>query len=329
MNKPFLSPRRRFSVVTILLLVLSSVHRVAGVDALLLQDTYVDNGTTGKPAINATNYGSGGDLRVFKGYGRLGRTFLKFSLDSLPPDTAATDITEARLLFWANTNTTLPGAITITPVTSAWDELTLKDNTSGTLTFGAPQLAELPVSSSGNFISIDVTELVKAWLNGTLTNEGIEIQAAASTTFLNIAFDSKESTQTSHEPRLQVSLSKIGPVGPAGPQGPQGLEGVQGLPGPAGATGPEGAAGAQGPAGVAGAQGPAGEPGAMGPRGETGLAGAAGAAGPQGLTGSQGPAGPKGDTGPAGPQGPAGVYPTRLAPQGDLSMGEFTQGPTP
>jgi hypothetical protein len=47
-----------------------------------------------------------------------------------------------------------------------------------------------------------------------LVKEGIEVEASPRTTFLNLAFDSKESNQTSHEPRLEISLSKIGPIGP-------------------------------------------------------------------------------------------------------------------
>jgi hypothetical protein len=51
--------------------------------------------------------------------------------------------------------------------------------------------------------------------------------------------------------------------------------------------------------------------------------------GPQGI---QGEPGVQGEAGPAGPQGIQGIpgsWPTRLEPQGDLSMGEFTQGYTP
>jgi hypothetical protein len=44
------------------------------------------------------------------------------------------------------------------------------------------------------------------------------------------------------------------------------------------------------------------------------------------VTGGQGPAGA---TGPQGFQGPPGPVLTRVEAQGDLSMGEFTQGPTP
>jgi hypothetical protein len=281
--------------------------RVRGVEALLLQDTYVDNGTTGGKPYNS-NFGDAMDLRVFKGNGRVARAFVKFTLATLPPGTSATDIVQARLRLWVNDSSTAAGTITLSPVTSAWDEYTLKDNTSGALTFGNPRLLELPVSSLSTFVSIDVTDWVKAWLGGTLANEGIEIEPGAATTLMDLAFDSKESNQTSHEPRLEVSLSRIGPAGPPGPHG---------VAGPTGPTGPAGAKGDVGPVGMTGPQGAAGIPGATG------------AAGPPGPEGIAGPIGGTGPQGPSGPAGPPAVWPTRIAPQGDLSMGEFTQGPIP
>lgn len=379
------SPRAIAFVLLFLAFVLAA-PRTHAVEALLLQDTYVDNGTTGgKPPPNASNYGSGLDLRVFKGNGRIGRTFLKFTLATLPPGTLPSDVSHARLRFWVNSNSTIAGAITLSPVTTAWDEYLLKDNTTGSLTFGAPKLSELAVSSVNNFISIDVTDWVKAWLAGTLVNQGIAVEPSAATSTLNLAFDSKESDLTSHEPRLEISLSRIGPVGPIGPIGPQGVAGASGASGP---VGPAGAAGATGPAGPAGAQGlpgtdgarwlsasgaPAPELGALsdyyldlatgdvwkksanaqgtviwtaqgnirgvqgpagidGPAGPAGAAGPPGPQGPAGLAGSAGPAGQPGapgPQGPAGPPGPAAVWPTRILPQGDLSMGEFTQGSLP
>jgi hypothetical protein len=383
MNKTL--PRRATATAFILLAVFSILPHADAVEALLLQDTYVDSGTTGgKPPPNASNYGSGMDLRVFKGNGRVGRTFLKFSLATLPPNIAASDVTHARLRFWVNGNSTVAGSITLTPVTSAWDEYTLKDTTTGSLTLGAPKLSELPVMSVSNFVSIDVTDWVKAWLNGSLVNEGIEVEASAATTLLNLAFDSKESNQTSHEPRLEVSLSRIGPLGPIGPigsQGPQGVAGPQGLAGPRGTSGLDGVAGPTGPQGIRGTDGTrwfssGGTPadslgvisdhyldttngdiwkkvsneagtlwalqgnirGAQGTAGAEGPAGGVGPIGPQGPPGLQGPiglpglSGAAGETGPQGlmgPPGPAGVWPARILPHGDLSMGEFTQGSPP
>jgi hypothetical protein len=434
MNKTF--PRRRSATLAaILLLFLLAVQKVAAVDALLLQETYVDN-------TKATlNYGTSADLRVLKSGSQSIRAFLKFSLSTLPPGTIAGDIEQARLRFWVNSTSTVMGAITLTPVTSAWSELTLTNNTSASLTFGLPKYTNLTVSSKGNFVSIDVTAWVQAWLAGTLANEGFVIETGTASTSLNLYFDSKESALTSHEPQLEISLlgppGVEGPQGPAGPQGPQGL---QGLTGPAGATGPAGPEGPAGTTGAAGPTGPQGIPGMAGPaftsgesipisegidgdyhlvpstgqlykktggvwdvlliikgasilhgavdpvngteetpgdgnagdfyintathrlfgpknppfwgpgisllgpagpagvKGDQGDAGIAGAIGPQGPQGEpglagpigpQGPIGPAGDLGPMGPIGPAGPPLTRVEPQGDLSMGEFTQEPTP
>jgi hypothetical protein len=383
MNKTL--PRRATITALILLATLFILPDAAAIDALLLQDTYVDSGTTGgKPPPNASNYGSGMDLRVFKGNGRVGRTFVKFSLATIPPGTLASDVAHARLRFWVNANSTVAGSITLSPVTSAWDEYTLKDTTTSSLTFGAPKLSELPVTSVSNFVSIDVTEWVKAWLNGGLVNEGIEIEASGTTTSLNLAFDSKESNQTSHEPRLEIALSRVGPPGPQGLKGtigvagPPGATGPVGPPGTAGPTGLTGAAGPQGIAGtdgtkwfsasgtpaesvgqlsdyyvdlstgdvwqkasnvegsmwvlrgnIRGAQGPAGLDGPAGAPGLAGVPGPAGIQGTAGPAGSAGPEGAAGAQGPAGPAGPAAIWPTHILPQGDLAMGEFTQGSLP
>src|SRR4051812_29733003 len=246
-----------FALIAFAFLSIAPVMRA--VEALLLQDTYVDNGTSGgKPPPNGSNYGAGIDLRVFKGNGRIGRTFLKFSLATLPPGTLSSDVSHARLRLWVNGNSTVAGAVTLSPVTAGWDEYVLKDNSTGALTFGSPKLSELAVSSMNNFISIDVTTLVKAWLDGSLPNEGIQIEASSTTTFLNLAFDSKESDQTSHEPRLEVSLTRIGPAGPQGLPGTPGILGPAGPPGATGSTGPVGPAGSQGPQGPQGIAGPAG-----------------------------------------------------------------------
>jgi hypothetical protein len=376
-------PRCAVIIGVLLSLTLTS-HRARAVEALLLQDTYVDNGTQGGKPANAANYGSAMDLRVFKANGRIGRIFLKFSLSTLPPGTAANDVAHARLRFWVNGNSTTVGAITLTPVTSAWDEYALKDNSTGTLSFGSPTLSGLSVTSTNNFVSIDVTDWVKAWVAGTLANEGIEIEASATATSLDLSFDSKESNQTSHEPRLEVSLSRTGPAGPQGVPGVPGIPGppgVPGVPGSIGLTGPAGSQGSPGPQGIAGPagtkwfssagapaqalgdlldycldvtsgdvwqkitsegtpqwslqgnirglQGPSGENGAAGDIGPIGPMGVAGPLGPIGPAGPTGPAGPSGEAGPQGPAGPAAVWPARIAPQGDLAMGEFTQGPPP
>jgi hypothetical protein len=270
------------SVAAITLLTMYTTAHLHAVEALLLQDAYVDNKNNG-------NFGSNGNLRVTKSGNQVCRSFLKFSLATLPAGITATNVTQARLRLWVGSNSNTLGSIIMSPVTSAWDEMTITSSTSGALTLGSPKLSELPINSNSDFVSVDVTAWVKAWISGSLVNEGFEIDPSL-TGALNLYFDSKESTQTSHEPRLEIELNTIGPQGPPGPAGPPGQTGATG---PSGSTGP---AGSEGPAGPAGAQGP---PGAIGP------------------------------AGPQGQQGPPGPAPTHIEPQGDISMGDFTQGTPP
>lgn len=265
---------RPFVVPLIILAACFAAQKAAAIDGLLLQDTYVNSSNV------TANYGTSGDLRVyFNEFGSIGiggggavpsmRALLKFSIATLPPGTTATDVSQARLTLWVNSSSTATGSITLTPVTSAWDELTLTDRDN--LSFGSPTYWDLPIDSIGQFVSIDVTDWVQGWLAGTLVNEGFVIEPGENGSNLDLSFDSKESTQTSHEPRLEIVLA--GPAGPQGPQGSQGPPGPQGSPGPAGPTGPAGAtgpAGPQGPAGSQGVQGPAGSPGATGPQGPQG-----------------------------------------------------------
>src|SRR6266404_2486276 len=251
-----------------------AVPSAAGLDALLLQDAYVDNGT---PFQTFLNYGSSGDLRVFKNGTRSMRSLLKFSLETLPPGATAANVTQARLRLWVNSNTQTLGSISMMPITSPWDELTIRNINAGGLTFGLPRLIGLPINSSSDFVSIDVTGWVKAWIAGSLVNEGFQIEANTAATTLDLYFDSKEATQTSHEPRLEITLDSIGPQGPVGPQGSMGSIGPMGPQGPVGPIGLTGAQGPVGPGGVAGATGvegpigPIGPPGLVGPPGPPGL----------------------------------------------------------
>jgi hypothetical protein len=299
--------RRRLMPVAALLFI-STISNMSAAEALLLQDTYVDNGPNPNAAPARTNYGNSGDLRVSKSGNRITRSFLQFTLATLPPGITAANITQARLRLWVNGGTTTLGSLTLTPITSVWDELTITNNNAAGLTFGLPRISEIPIAGSSDFVSVDVTDWVRGWLGGTLVNQGFAIETSAATTNLDLYFDSKESTQTSHEPRLEIVLSTVGPQGPTGPQGAAGAQGVAGPVGPIGQTGVPGAQGISGPAGPAGP------------------AGAAGAQGPPGTVGVAGPSGPQGLQGPAGPPG---VSPTHITPQGDLSMGDFTHGTPP
>ena len=205
-------PRSFFPVIRIgfisLAIFVSTSRHAAGVEALLTQDTYIDSNTTGDPAPDQSNYGAASDLRVFKGNGKTGSAFLKFNLETLPPKTTGADVTQARLRLWVNANTTAVGSIALRPVTTKWDEYKLTDRSARELTFAPSALTDLAIEAINSFVSIDVTEWVKAWLDGKLLNEGILIEAGGDTDLLDLWFDSKESNQTSHEARLEITLRR-------------------------------------------------------------------------------------------------------------------------
>ncbi len=202
--------------------------------------------------------------------------YARFDLSSLPPLSPDASVLKATLRLWVS-SVTRAGQIDIAPVLEPWDEATL--NGAGAPAAGPPAASfTVAASDRSRYLTVDVTKLVRNWVDGSLKNDGI-VFSADSVTPAIVAFDSKENTLTSHPMEIEVSLSSTGPQGPEGPEGPAGPEGPQGPAGPQGATGAAGATGAQGPQGATGPQGPAGAMGAQGP------------------TGPQGPQGPRGVSG--------------------------------
>jgi collagen type VII alpha len=106
----------------------------------------------------------------------------------------------------------------------------------------------VPVSKTG-CLSLNLTSTVQAWLNGTLTNNGIALVPTPGSP-IAVSFDSKENLFTSHTAQLTTVLMSVGPQGVQGPTGPQGPAGPQGPQGATGASGAMGAPGVPGPAGI-------------------------------------------------------------------------------
>ncbi len=248
--------------------------------------------------------------------------FLQFDMGTLPIGTIGTKVAKATLTVWVN-KTDVAGALDVRAVTNAWTEAGLATGTPPGV--GSSVVATTPVSDTGRYVSFDISELVKTWIDYPSQNFGVNIAASAADPVAVVAIDSKENTLTGHTARLDISLEPVGPVGATGatgPAGPAGAQGIAGAPGAKGDKGDTGVAGVKGDkgdkgdTGVAGIQGVAGAAGAKGDKGDTGLAGAQGAAGAKGDKGDAGAAGvqggagakgDKGDTGVAGAQGVAGA----------------------
>src|SRR5436190_1073020 len=254
--------------------------------------TLTDDAYTSSQAQN-TNNGTATSLTVAQLPGKKGavttqNSYLKFKLtSSLPLGTTAANVAKATLKVYV-TSADIGSSLNVMRVNGSWDEGTITD-TSGNLLMLLPEVSGVTVTKANSFVVVDLTQLVKDWLSGVQPNNGIALTAGANPS--QITFDSKENNQTSHEPRLEITLVNQGPQGQQGTQGAKGdtgEAGAQGLQGAKGETGAIGPAGPQGAKGETGTQGPQGN---AGPQGAPGVKGDTGALGPQGATGPQGPPG--------------------------------------
>jgi hypothetical protein len=229
-------------------------------------------------------------------------TYIRFDLTKFPADLTVANIQKASLTLFAN-SVERGGTFWVCKVetqTTAWTEGSINGNNAPPCDPAFSNLIPVAVApaNQGDYLVVDITPIVASWFpNPSANNNGIALLSVCpsgfacadpSTSNLNVSFDSKENTDTSHDPRLDIILTATGATGAQGPTGPVGPVGPSGPAGPAGPQGLQGASGAPGPIG------------ATGPAGPQGMPGPAGLIGPQGVMGLQGPAGP---TGPAGSGG--------------------------
>ena len=181
---------------------------------------------------------------------------LRFDTSALPAGMTADKLVKANLLLHVN-RVGVPGSFEVQPAYSSWSE-------SGT-TAGSPPTLGGPgsgvgfaVATANQYVSVDITAMVKQWLNNPGANFGVALAAAAATPGAQAFFDSKENTATGHSAMVDVVLADQGPRGLPGAKGDKGDKGDTGPTGATGATGARGATGPQGPQGIQGIQGPAG-----------------------------------------------------------------------
>jgi len=182
------------------------------------------------------NFGAALSLLVQGAAAKTAVTFLRFDLSTLPPGTRGSDVAKAFLKLWVSSVTTA-GMFDVHTVRGGWTEHAITAATAPPP--GRDEIAGIPVTlqDKSSFVIVDLTELVHDWLDRVLENNGIVLLPNAAG--ISVAFDSKENTATSHEPRLEIILKGAGSEGPPGPRGPAG---------PAGPPGPQGSAGPPGPA---------------------------------------------------------------------------------
>jgi hypothetical protein len=188
----------------------------------------------------ATNYGTAATLNVESASQT---AYIRFDLSAIPAGYTGANIAQASLKLYVNAVSTM-GSFNVNYVDGAWSESTITSNLLPAMGTTIASNVSLPKSNAHDYIVINITSALAAWLDGTQANDGIALVANSP---LSCSFDSKENTGTSHAPELDIVFLGNGAQGPAGPQGSKGPQGTQGVSGPIGLSGPQGVAG---PAGI-------------------------------------------------------------------------------
>jgi hypothetical protein len=173
------------------LLLLSMLGLFTGAHAQLAPsgDSYTN---TADPT---TNYGAKTTLDVESSQ----TTYIQFNLSSIPAGYTSSDITQATLKLYVNAVTTA-GSFNVDYVNGTWTESTITADKAPAL--GTTIAASIPLTTAdkNQYILINVTAAVQAWLSGT-ANDGI---ALVGNSPVNASFDSKENTTTSHPAELDI-----------------------------------------------------------------------------------------------------------------------------
>jgi hypothetical protein len=141
-----------------------------------------------------TNYGANVLLEVD---GASEISYIAFNLASIP---SGASVSQATLKLFVN-GVTQAGSFNVDYVTGAWTESAVTYNLSPALGNTIASGVVLTTASKNQYILINVTSAVQAWLSGSQANDGLAL--VANSTF-NASFDSKENTTTSHPAALDV-----------------------------------------------------------------------------------------------------------------------------
>ncbi len=127
-------------------------------------------------------------------------TYIQFDLSSIPSGYTSASIAKATLKLYVNAVTTA-GSFNVDFVNSTWSEKTITANLSPTLGTTIASSVPLTAAQVHDYVLIDVTSALGAWLDGTQANHGI---ALVGNSPINATFDSKENTTNSQPPELDI-----------------------------------------------------------------------------------------------------------------------------
>ena len=149
-----------------------------------------------------TNYGAKTLLDVD---GATQATYIQFNLASIP---SGATVSQATLKLYVNAVTTA-GSFNVNYVSGTWAESTLTYDLAPAQGSTIASGVSLTTADKNQYILIDITPALQAWLSGSETNNGIALVAVGT---FNASFDSKESTSTSHPPELDIVFAGDGTI---------------------------------------------------------------------------------------------------------------------
>ena len=218
--------QRHLKLVLIASLLFAGISNSVNAGPVLIQDAY----TNTRLAANQ-NYGNDPSLKVAANK----TSFLQFAVNSyFPTGIVSNDIAKATLKIFVNSVNTA-GSFNVSSVVNTWAEESIKGNNQPSI--GTQLIGPIAITStsSKHWISIDITNQVKDWLDGISNNNGLVLVAVGG---INANFDSKESSAFSHAPEIDIIMeSTAGLQGPKGDAGPAGAIGATGLTGATGVQG--------------------------------------------------------------------------------------------
>src|ERR1700728_2753572 len=127
-------------------------------------------------------------------------TYIQFNLASVP---TTASVSQATLKLYVNAVTTA-GSFNVDYVNGAWSEGKIDASNAPALGAAIASNVSVTTADKNQYILINVTSAVQAWLNGSETNNGLALIANSS---FNATFDSKENTTTSHAAELDIAFA--------------------------------------------------------------------------------------------------------------------------
>lgn len=183
----------------VLMLLLFAVATATYAQITPSDDSYINSS---RPT---TNYGAATTLNL---QSAAETSFIRFDLTAVPPAYTGSSVTKATLKLYVY-SVSRAGSFNVDLVNGTWTEGTI--DRSNEPAIGTTIVASVPltIASAGKYVEIDITPAMVEWLNNSQPNDGIALVANSP---LVAAFDSKENTDASHSPEIDIVYAGIAGV---------------------------------------------------------------------------------------------------------------------